>query len=280
MRYKKTNNRVSLFIKLIVSTIILQTIILGCSLLQPEEAEYSIQDSVKEQPELLVYVAAGIREAVEDAALEYNKNIANYPINFKFVFNNSGRLLTQLELHNEGDIFISSELQFMEKAIIAGLADNKFDLATFVPAIVVAAGNPLGIKTLADLTKPGVRVAICENSAAMGKAAEKILSEQGILDEVTPNIINRPATAPQIALNVALNQADVGITGRNSGGEIEDKLDFIMIPPEINSPTLITAAVLNSSGNISNAELFVDFLCSPAVQAIFKKHNFGDVILK
>jgi molybdate transport system substrate-binding protein len=155
-----------------------------------------------------------------------------------------------------------------------------FDLALFVPALVVETGNPLGIETIADLTRPGLRVVICESSAAMGQAAERILGEQGILDQVVPNIINRPATAPQIALNVALGQADAGITGRNSGGELEDKVDFIMIPPEINAPTLITAAVLNSSLNRTDAELFVDFLCSPAGRAIFEKHNYGDASLK
>ncbi len=63
---------------------------------------------------LLAYVAAGIREPLEEIASLYSQQ---YGVNVNFVFNNSGRLLSQAELSSQGDIYLSSDDYFMNQAI-------------------------------------------------------------------------------------------------------------------------------------------------------------------
>lgn len=215
---------------------------------------------------LLAYVAAGIREPLEEIASLYSQQ---YGVNVNFVFNNSGRLLSQAELSSQGDIYLSSDDYFMNQAINKNLIARQEQVAFFVPAIVVQQDNPLNIKNMNDLTEPGLEIIVCEESTAMGRAAKHIFENNQLTESITPNISARVATAPQVALNIALGQGDAGITGRNSVGEMSNKLEVITIPPEQNFPTSISAGVLSSSTNPDQALDLLEFMTSPEGQQIF-----------
>ncbi len=224
---------------------------------------------------LLAYAAAGTRWALEEIAEAYNRQETADQVEVRFVFNSTGRLLSQIELSGEGDIYISADNFFMEKAVLKGLVTEYEHAALFVPAIIVPQGNPQGIGEIQDLARPGLRVILCEESAAMGRAAERILKDNGLFESVSENVTARVATAPQVALNIALGQGDAGITGRNSVGEMQDKVEVIAIPPGQNSPTKISVGVLESTANPEQARNFMQFILSPAGQAIFVEHGFG-----
>jgi molybdate transport system substrate-binding protein len=226
---------------------------------------------------LLIYAAAGVREALLDISAAYNLNQPLERVELRFVFNNSGRLLTQIEFSGEGDLYISSDDLFMEKAHSKGLIREWSRAAKFIPAIIVPRGNPAGIKGLSDLARPGLRVILAEESAAMGRAAERILRENGLFEAVSENVAARVATAPQVVLNIALGQGDAGITGYNSAGEMQEKIEFIPIPPEQNSITYIAVAVLESAVYPLEANDFLQFMISPDGQDIFKANGFGSL---
>ncbi len=226
-------------------------------------------------PVLLVYVAAGVREVMETIAAAYSTQHPENRVKLKFVYNNSGRLLAQIELSGEGDLFISSDDLYMEKARSRKLVAEWSGAALFIPAIVVPRGNPEGINGLIDLARPGLEIVLTEESAAMGRAAEQIMLKNNLFDEITENVIARVATAPQVALSIALGQGDAGITGRNSAGEMSDKVEIIAIPPEQNVYTNIAVGILKSSAYPEQARDFLQFIISPAGQAIFEAYGFG-----
>lgn len=252
-------------------------LLLGLSGCSGSDANSLSESDGEEQTadQLVIYCAAGIREAVEEAVAIYRPPAGSGEVSFQLVFNSTGRLLAQLELSKAGDLFISSEDDFMEQALDKGLLEQWKPVGTFVPAIIVASDNPKEISSLADLVRPDTRVIICDQSAAMGRAAEEILHESNLYQEIMKNVVNRPATAPQVVLDIALDQGDAGITGRNSTGEMADRVMVIEIPSEQNRPTQISAAVLNSSQNHQTASAFIDFLASAEGEAIFLKHGFG-----
>lgn len=227
------------------------------------------------KPVLLIYVAAGVREALEDIAAAYSLQYPEDRVELKFAFNNSGRLLSQIELSGEGELYISSDDLFMEKACSKGLVREWSRAALFIPAIVIPRGNPAGISGLSDLARPGLRIILAEDSTAMGGAAERILQKNGLYDAVSENVAARVATAPQVALSIALGQGDAGITGRNSVGELGDKVEIIAIPSEQNTFSYISVGVLESAAYPEQAQDFLQFVLSPTGQDIFKVRGFG-----
>jgi molybdate transport system substrate-binding protein len=224
---------------------------------------------------LLIYAAGGLREAVEETAAHYKLLNQDKNIEIKLVYNSSGRLLAHLALSSEGDLYISSDDYFMQKAAASGLVNNCAVVAQFIPVIVVPAGNPANIDSLADLALPGIKVILADDAAAMGRAARQILSKNALEEAVRKNVIATVSTAPQVVLALVMGQADAGITGINSTGELAGKVDIISIPARDNAPTSISAGVLTASSEQTLAADFISFMLSPVGQGIFTAHDFG-----
>ncbi len=224
---------------------------------------------------LFIYAAAGLREAVEEIAAHYKLLNQDKNIEINLVYNSSGRLLAQLALSGEGDLYISSDDYFMQKAAAGGLVKNHAAVAHFIPVIVVPAGNPANIDSLADLALPGIKVVLADDATAMGRAARQILSKSALDESVRKNVIATVSTAPQVVLALVMGQADAGITGINSTGELAGKVDIISIPTRDNAPTSISAGVLTVSSEQTLAADFISFMLSPVGQGIFAAHDFG-----
>ena len=79
------------------------------------------------------------------------------------------------------DVFASADGKNMYKAVEAGLVTGKpVIFATNTLTIVTGPGNPKGIASLADLTKPGVTLVICAPQVPCGAAAQKVQDAAGL----------------------------------------------------------------------------------------------------
>ncbi len=229
----------------------------------------------KGDTQILVYTAAGVKEPVEKIVEAYTGERQNGEAMITFVFNNSGRLLAQAELSGKGDLYIASDDFYMKKAKQKNLLEKWEQAAVFIPAIVVPRGNPAGIEELSDLAKEGLKVILCEESAAMGRAAERLLQKNGLFEAVSGNIESRVTTAPQVALTIALGQGDAGITGINSVGEMEHRVEVVPIPEGQNVTTKISIGVLSSTELPEESLDLMQFILSEAGEKIFEAHGFG-----
>ncbi len=94
------------------------------------------------------------------------------------VYGGSGKVLSQMKLAKEGDLYFPGSSDYMEKAKKDGnvIPETEEHIAYVVPAINVQAGNPKNIQTLADLTKPGLKLAIANpESVCVGLYAVEII---------------------------------------------------------------------------------------------------------
>src|SRR5882762_4787708 len=154
-----------------------------------------------------IFAAASLTSA-------FNKIIADFTAAHPGVkltpnYNGSDTLVTQIKQGAPADVFASADTANMAKLEDAGLvatstvhifARNKLQ-------IVVAKGNPKGIKTLADLAKPGVAVVLENPSVPAGKYAAQALASAGVT--VTAKSLETSVTA--VVQKVALGEADAGI---------------------------------------------------------------------
>ena len=107
-------------------------------------------------------------------------------------------------------------------------------ISYLVPAILVPAGNPGNIQTLADLAKPGVEIGIGNpETVCVGLYAYEILEYNGLLEAVEP------------------------------GAEMDqrDKVNYFI-------------AKLKRGSNPENADKFLDFITSRSGQNIYLHHGF------
>ncbi|HEY1740001.1 MAG TPA: molybdate ABC transporter substrate-binding protein, partial [Acidimicrobiia bacterium] len=163
-----------------------------------------------------------------------------------FSFGSSAMLATQIENGAPADVFASADQDNMNKIVKAkdnsgtpqNFAENKLEIA-------VAPGNPKHITTLADLTKPGTVVVLCDPSVPCGKFADQVLANAKVT--VTPK--SREANVKATLSKVSLGEADAAVVYVSDVKTAGGKVDGVTIPDSVNVLTTLPIVTLKGSSH-------------------------------
>ena len=258
--------------------LLFSTITLGC--IQEEQEQLATIDETAgeltqpatEKPQsLLVYCGAGMRKPMDEIGLLFEEK---YGISVNYNYAGSNTLLSQMELTQEGDIYMPGATYYFDVAKEKGFTDYEQLIAYHVPVIAVPKGNPANITSLDDLANPGVTVILGDSKAcAIGNLGNKILEDNKIHEDVEKNIIARGATVNELMIYVSMNQADASIIWEDLVVNSE-KIETVAIPSEQNIIKIIPIGTLTFSEKKDAAKTFVDFVASSEGKTIFEKHGF------
>jgi len=258
--------------------LLFSTITLGC--IQEEQEQLATidetageltQSATEKSQSLLVYCGAGMRKPMDEIGLLFEEK---YGISVNYNYAGSNTLLSQMELTQEGDIYMPGATYYFDVAKEKGFTDYEQLIAYHVPVIAVPKGNPANITSLDDLAKPGVTVILGDSKAcAIGNLGNKILEDNKIHEDVEKNIIARGATVNELMIYVSMNQADASIIWEDLVVNSE-KIETVAIPSEQNIIKIIPIGTLTFSEKNDAAKTFVDFVASSEGKTIFEKHGF------
>jgi len=227
---------------------------------------------------LLVYAGAASKPPTEEVAKAYEQKTG---IKVDVIFGGSGYVLSQMKLAKQGDLYFPGSSDYMEKAKRDGdvFAETEKVIVYLVPSINVQKGNPRGIRTLKDLTKPGLRVAIANpDGVCVGAYAVEIMENEFTPAEKTAfkkNLTNYTGSCAKTATAISLKQADAVIGWRVFQYWDQERIETIPLSKEqIPRIGYIPIAVSKLTQNREAAQAFIDFLIGPEGQAIFAKYNY------
>ena len=227
---------------------------------------------------LLVYAGAASKPPTEEAARLYEEQTG---VAVDVVFGGSGYVLSQMKLAKQGDLYFPGSSDYMEKAKRDGdvFAETEKVIVYLVPAINVQKGNPRGVRTLEDLTKPGLRVAIANpEGVCVGAYAVEIIER-----ELSPqakaafkrNLANYTESCEKTATAISLKMADAVVGWRVFQHWDPDRIETIPLPKEqILRIGYIPIAVAKYTKQRAEAQQFIDFLTGPDGQKIFAKYHY------
>ncbi len=221
-----------------------------------------------ESSSLFIYCGAGFRAPMEDIAREFSRE-CNVDINYQF--NGSGTLISQIKISRSGDLFLPGDNWYIEE--LGSDIDQQLPVVYHTPVLITPTGNSAGIKKISDLIKREIGVILGDRSAAIGRVSEKIFNNVDIREEDL-NIVATMGTVNQVALGVAMSQADAGIVWQANYRELESRLEMIEIPEEINIVREISIGLLDFSKNKEDAVRFMEFVASSRGQKIFTKYGY------
>lgn len=164
--------------------------------------------------EIFVYAGSASKPPTEEATQLFEKKTG---IKVNLIFGGSGAVLSQMKLSKKGDIYFPGSSDFMEKAKKDDVVytDTEQKIVYLVSAINVQKGNPKNIKTLKDLLKPGLKVAIANpETVCVGLYAVEILNKTLTKDEVKrfrDNLINYTESCDKTATAISLKTVDAVI---------------------------------------------------------------------
>jgi molybdate transport system substrate-binding protein len=197
---------------------------------------------------------------------------AQHPgVTVKFSFGGSDTLAAQITQGAPADVFASANQTTMQTVQKAG--DTTGTPTVFVKntlEIAVPPGDPKGIKTLADLVRPGVKVAECAATVPCGSAAVKALAAAGV--KLTPVTYETDVTSA--LTKVELGEVDAALVYHSdivgAGGKV-DGVVFSTASAAVNSYPI---DVLKGAPNPSAAQAFVAFVLSASSEQALLKAGF------
>jgi molybdate transport system substrate-binding protein len=227
---------------------------------------------------LLVYAGAASKPPTEEVAKIYEKKTG---VKIDLVFGGSGYMLSQMKLNKQGDVYFPGSSDFMEKAKREGLvyADSEKAIVYLVPSINVVKGNPRGIRTLQDLTKPGIRVAIANpEGVCLGVYAVEIIENSFTSAEKAAfqsNLVNFTESCEKTATAISLKMVDAVIGWSVLEHWDPERIQTIKLPAK-QTPRIgyIPIAISKFTKNKEAAQRFIDFLAGLEGRRIFAQHKY------
>ena len=184
---------------------------------------------------------------------------ANPRAEVSFNFAGSSALATQINQGAPADVFASAAPTNMKTVTAAG--NGAGTPATFVKnqlVVAVPKGNPEGVKGLADLTKAGVKVALCAEQVPCGAAAKKALDAAGV--KLTPVTLEQDVKAA--LAKVKLGEVDAALVYRTDAKAAASDVDGVEFPESAGAINEYPIVVLKAAPNKAAAWAFFAYVMS------------------
>jgi ABC-type molybdate transport system substrate-binding protein len=171
------------------------------------------------------------------------------------------------------DAYFACDREFMKQ--VPDLFPKPVDVSTNQLVILVQKGNPLGIESLRDLGKKGVRVGVGhEKQCAMGWLTQNTIRQAGLQSEVMENVTVQTPTGDMLVNQLRAGSLDAAVAYLSNAAGAADYLDAIRIQGLSCSVATQPFAVAEDSPHTQLAERLFLKLCSAESQEIFLDEGF------
>jgi molybdate transport system substrate-binding protein len=209
---------------------------------------------------LTVFAASSLTNAFNSA--EKGLEIDNPGFKATYSYAGSQNLVTQIINGAPADVIATANTDTMAQLTAKGLVETPVALCQNKLEIAVAPGNPLNIKTLADLNNPGVKLVIGDPSVPVGEYVTDIEASNSIHFTPVSLQLSDAAVLEQLESGDA-NAALVFVTDVTGAA---GKVTGIPIPAAQNKIGTYEIAAIKASSNLTSAEAFVTSAVSGAIQ--------------
>ncbi len=234
------------------------------------------------QGSLTLFTAASLTEAFKEMGANIEQ--ANPGTQVIFNFAGSPTLRTQLAQGARADVFASADEPNMQAAQQEGTiaSEPRIFVRNWLVAIVPAA-NPAQVKRLQDLAKPGVKLVLTNKEVPVGNYSRQALAKMSqdaafgpeFATRVLANLVSEETNVRQVVAKVQLGEAHAGIVySSDVTPAVRGAVQVLAIPDPFNVIAHYPIAVVRDAPNAAGARAFIDYVLSPAGQAILTKHGF------
>lgn len=215
-----------------------------------------------------VFAASSLTEAFNDAKMQLARENPGLTVTYSFA--GSQQVVAQVQSGAPADVVATADEANMQKLVAANLVEAPTDFARNRLEIVVAAGNPRGVKGLADLSRSDLRVVLADPLVPAGKYGRQALEKQGV--RVSPVSLELDVKAE--LQKVESGEADAGIVYVTDAMAAGSRATGVEIPTDQNVLASYPVAVVKATAHHALARAFVDQLISGSGQAALRSRGF------
>ncbi|HZQ81550.1 MAG TPA: molybdate ABC transporter substrate-binding protein [Gaiellaceae bacterium] len=190
-----------------------------------------------------------------------------------YSFAGSNTLEAQIVQGAPADVFASANMTLPTTLYQKGLCSKPIVFTRNTLVIVVPKSNPANIKSVYDLTKPGVKLDIAGAGVPVGSYTLQVLSNMNIRAAVLKNVVSQETDVREVLSKVALGEADAGFVYSTDAKTVPGQVTVIKVPAWAQPKVQYGICVVSHSANKTAAQAFVNLVLSKAGQA--KMLSFG-----
>ncbi|MFP5317662.1 MAG: molybdate ABC transporter substrate-binding protein [Acidimicrobiia bacterium] len=217
---------------------------------------------------LIVLAAASLTEAFDEIGERFEA--AHPGVEVTFSYDASSALAQQVLSGAPADVLATADEVTMHQAVGGSVVDPPAVFARNRLAVVVGAGNPEGIRSLADLARPGLVVVLCAEQVPCGRFSNQVLERAGV--RAQPRSFE--ANVKGVVSKVVLGEADAGIAYLTDARAAGRRVEAVPIPDAQNVVAAYPVAVVSSAPNRAAATAFVAYVRSPDGQSALESFGF------
>ena len=230
-----------------------------------------------------VFAATSLTAPFEAGSSSFQETFPALDLTFQFA--GSQQLRTQLEEGAQADVFASADEVQMRTAVASGLVDSGQvrSLSSNQLVVVLAEGNPAEIETIADLARPGLKLALADPSVPVGNYTSEFLSGYAegnglgpdFAHRVLVNAVSLEQSVGGVGTKVVSGEVDAGVVYRTDAiSGVAAGLAYLEVPTEWTPPILYVIAPLLHALNPSGADAFVRWIITEDGQAMLAEFGF------
>lgn len=221
--------------------------------------------------EILVLCGGSFRPPMEKLAKAFEEETG---VKVSLSFGQSEDLLPQVKIGKMGDVFVTHD-PYLDYTKEADALLDEVQVGFVAPVLVVRKGNPAGVKSIEDLAKPEVKVALPNPEfSTCGEMLFALLEKKGIKDAVVKNAGNAIFRSHSETGNaLKLGTRDAGVMWNGTAHNFLDAIEIIQRPYEYDKVIRVWVMGLSYTKKKKLVEQFLDF-CRAEGKAIFEKFGY------
>jgi molybdate transport system substrate-binding protein len=213
---------------------------------------------------ITVFAAASLTDAFTQIAQDYE---GFHGVDVRLSFGPSDGLATQIQEGAPADVFASASPKWMDAIEEDPGVTDRADFATNLLVVIVPAGNPAGLTSVADLATPGIKLVLAAEGVPVGDYAREMLANAGIAGDALANVVSNEDDVKGVVQKVALGEADAGIVYRTDvTSAVGNDLETIDVPDDANVVAVYPIAALAGAPDV--AREFVACVLGPGQETL------------
>ncbi len=214
------------------------------------------------QPKITVFAASSLTNVFPTIANE------------TYSFGGSNALATQIKNGAPADVFASANMTLPNQLHDGGYCSKPVVFTRNTLVIVVPSANPAHVKTIYDLTKPGVKVDVAAPGVPVGTYTQQILHNMNIADAVNANVVSQETDVATVLAHVTSGEVDAGFVYATDAQSVPGQVKVIKIPAWAQPKVQYGICVVAASSNKTAAQAFISLVLSKKGQAKLEKYGF------